>query len=275
VADPKTTIHLRLGCEFEYEVPSPTAAVLQVEPRPDGPARVLTASFRSEPEVPTDSFADHYANSSRRLTMPPGAFRCRYETLVELVPALDEADETAAEVPPAELTGELLHFVLPSRYCLSDVLMQTAWDLFGSAPPGWSRVQAVTDWVHGNLRFRYGASNPLTTAKDVYDAREGVCRDFAHLAISFCRALNIPARYAFGYLPDVWIQPDGAPMDFAAWIEVWLGGRWWTFDPRNNRRRAARVVIVRGRDALDCAMVTTFGGAVFRNLEVWAEETGA
>jgi transglutaminase-like putative cysteine protease len=133
-------------------------------------------------------------------------------------------------------------------------------------------VQAICDWVHDNIQFQYGASNPLTTAVEVLENRRGVCRDLAHLAITFCRALNIPARYAFGYLPDLYVPYNPDPMDFAAWMEVWLGDRWWTFDPRNNERRVGRVLIGRGRDALDVAMLTTFGPAAFRSMVVWAAE---
>jgi len=135
-------------------------------------------------------------------------------------------------------------------------------------------VQAICDWCHDNIKFKYGTSNPLTTAFDVYNNRIGVCRDFAHLAISFCRAMNIPARYVFGYLPDLYVPPDPNPMDFAAWMEVYLGDRWWTFDPRNNARRVGRVLIGRGRDALDVAMLTTFGPAAFKSMTVWADVAG-
>jgi len=150
-----------------------------------------------------------------------------------------------------------------------------AWELFGATEPGGARVQAICDWVHDNIAFQYGTSNPLTTAVDVLEQRKGVCRDLAHVAITFCRALNIPARYVFGYLPDIYVPPNPAPMDFAAWMEVYLGDRWWTFDPRNNERRVGRVLIGRGRDALDVAMLTTFGPAVFRSMAVWADPDSA
>jgi transglutaminase-like putative cysteine protease len=153
--------------------------------------------------------------------------------------------------------------------------MGTAWELFGHTDLGWRRVQAICDWVHENITFQYGASNPLTTAVDVFKSRKGVCRDFAHLAVTFCRAMNIPARYVFGYLPDLYVPLPPEPMDFAAWMEVWLGDRWWTFDPRNNTRRVGRVLIGRGRDALDVAMLTTFGPAEFRSMTVWADRVEA
>jgi transglutaminase-like putative cysteine protease len=173
------------------------------------------------------------------------------------------------------MPGDLLHFTLPSRYCLSDELMGMAWELFGQTEPGARRVQAICDWVHDNIKFKYGTSNPLTTAADVLRDRIGVCRDLTHVAVSFCRAMNIPARYVFGYLPDLYVPPDPSPMDFAAWMEVWLGDRWWTFDPRNNTRRVGRVLIGRGRDALDVAMITTFGPAKFSSMTVWADRAVA
>ncbi len=196
----------------------------------------------------------------------------RYDAIVEVPPCLDEADEAARELPPSALPDATLVYTLPSRYCLSDELADEAWRVFGSTPPGWGRVQAICDFVHENITWQAGASSPRTTALDVYASSLGVCRDFAHLAISFCRALNIPARYAFGYLPDIDLPPDGAPMDFGAWMEVWLGDRWYTFDPRNNQRRIGRVLIGRGRDALDCAMLTSYGNAGLETMLVWADE---
>jgi transglutaminase-like putative cysteine protease len=177
-------------------------------------------------------------------------------------------------VPPEELPDDLLLYTLPSRYCLPDVLGQEAWDRFGSVAPGYGRVQAICDHVHDHLRFAYGSSNAWTTAADVHQSGYGVCRDFTHLAVSFCRALNIPTRYVFGYLPVIEAEDPGVPMDFAAWMEVWLGDRWWTFDPRNNHRRKGRVLIGRGRDAADVAMLTTFGAPVLESMTVVSEEIG-
>ena len=221
--------------------------------------------------MPVDEYADVYGNPVKRLVMPVGEMVMTYDAVVA-VPDEPDPDPLAEPQTPVELIpGELLHFTLPSRYCLSDQLMTTAWELFGTTQPGGPRVQAICDWVQGNIQFQYGTSNPMTTAMDVFQARRGVCRDMAHLAISFCRALSIPARYVFGYLPDIYVPQVPDPMDFAAWIEVWLGDRWWTFDPRNNARRVGRVLIGRGRDALDVAMMTTFGPAEFRSMTVWAD----
>jgi transglutaminase-like putative cysteine protease len=181
-------------------------------------------------------------------------------------------DETVPETLPDGLPDDVLVYTLPSRYCVSDVLGDEAWSRFGAHPPGYGRVREICRHVHESLSFGYGTSTALSTAADVNAAGFGVCRDFTHLAISFCRALNIPARYVFGYLPDLDVPPGDAAMDFAAWMEVWLGDRWWTFDPRNNEPRKGRVVIGRGRDAADVAMVTTFGGPLLESMVVQAEE---
>jgi transglutaminase-like putative cysteine protease len=247
-------------------------STIQVRPRSDASHQLVTETWSTKPAVPVDEYSDFYGNPVKRLIMPLGQVSLRYDAVVA-VP--DEPDPDASGAPQQsvdQIPGELLHFLLPSRYCLSDQLMTMAWELFGQTQLGFPRVQAICDWVHDNIQFQYGASNPLTTAVEVLENRRGVCRDLAHLAITFCRALNIPARYAFGYLPDLYVPYNPDPMDFAAWMEVWLGDRWWTFDPRNNERRVGRVLIGRGRDALDVAMLTTFGPAAFRSMVVWAAE---
>ena len=186
--------------------------------------------------------------------------------------ATEDVDVTARQLAPDDLPDDVLIHILPSRYCLPDMLGDEAWSRFGGLPADYTRVQAICDYVNGHLSFGYGTSNATSTAVDVNRSGFGVCRDFTHLAISFCRALNIPARYVFGYLPDMDIVPDPAPMDFAAWMEVWLDDRWWTFDPRNNVPRKGRILIGRGRDASDVAMVTTFGAPVLESMSVLAEE---
>jgi transglutaminase-like putative cysteine protease len=243
-----------------------------MEPRADGAARILRHAWETEPETPLHEFHDLYGNVCSRVTIPAGSFRVSYDALVEVPGGYDQVEPDAPHVPVDQLPDEVLHFTLPSRYCLSDVLSGTAWERFGSTTPGWARVQAICDWVHQNIRFEYGTSNPLTTALDVYERRVGVCRDFAHLGITFCRALNIPARYVFGYLPDIAVPPPYAKMDFAAWFEAYVDGRWRTFDPRNNTPRIGRILIGRGRDALDVAMITTYGQVDLRAMVVWADE---
>jgi len=268
---PARTINLRVGCEFTYDVSAPTPVTVQVRPRSDARHRLIREAWSTTPPLSVDEYLDIYSNPVKRLVMPVGALALRYDATCEVPDEPDPDGSGVPQLPVEEVPGELLHYTLPSRYCLSDELMGTAWDLFSGSAPGWARVQAICDWVHDNVKFQYGTSNPLTTSMDVYKGRIGVCRDFAHLAITFCRSMNIPARYVFGYLPDLYVPLDPNPMDFAAWMEVWLGDRWWTFDPRNNARRVGRVLIGRGRDALDVAMLTTFGPAAFRSMTVWAD----
>lgn len=265
-------MEIRVGCDFHYETEWPTPTIMQVQPHDVGNHRTLRQHWEFDPNVPVHEFRDIYGNTCRRFTMPGGPFHMRFDATVEVPDGLDPLHPQARQIPVEDLPDDTLLYTLPSRYCLSDVLSGPAWDLFGSTEPGWGRVQAICDWVHEHVRFQYGTSTPLTTAVDVYERGVGVCRDFAHLALTFCRALNIPARYAFGYLPDIGVPPPDDPMDFCAWFEVYLDDRWWTFDPRNNQRRTGRVVIGRGRDALDVAMSTTYGPHTLQEMVVWADE---
>jgi len=263
---------LAVGCDFTYEAAIPTLAIFQVQPARSAELRVRSEAWSSTPPLSLRGFTDLYGNPCTRVVLPIGTSIFRYSAGVDVADATEDADELARELAPEELPDDTLMYTLPSRYCLPDVLGDEAWARFGSRPRGYRRVQAICDYVHSHLTFRYGSSTAWSTAADVNSTRLGVCRDFTHLAISFCRALNIPARYVFGYLPDLDVPVDPAPMDFAAWMEVWLEDRWWTFDPRNNARRKGRVLIGRGRDASDVAMATTFGGPLLDSMTVRAEE---
>jgi transglutaminase-like putative cysteine protease len=263
---------VRVGCTFEYRAAIDTSTVFQVEPVREDPVLVVKGSWSTLPDLDVRHYTDVYGNSCVRLVLPQGLSVLTYDATVQVPDATEDADPDAPELPPAQLPDDVLLYTLPSRYCLPDMLGDETWTRFGSMPPGYRRVQAICDYVNGHLSFRYGSSEPTSTAVDVNQSGFGVCRDFTHLAISFCRALNIPARYVFGYLPDMDVPADPAPMDFAAWMEVWLGDRWWTFDPRNNRPRKGRILIGRGRNASDVAMVTTFGGPVLESMAVRAAE---
>ena len=263
---------MRVGCEFVQRTQMPTHAVLQVEPRPDGDFRVVDTAWDAETSSTSRAYVDGLGNACRRLTLPTGRSVIRFDAHVDVSPDLDAVDLGAEEIPPEALPDAVLAYTLPSRFCPSDELGALAWELFAAVAPGWLRVQSISDWVNSEVAFAYAASAPTATALDVLAAREGVCRDFAHLGVTLCRALGIPARYAFGYLPDIGVPPPVDPMDFCAWMEVFLGGRWWTFDPRNRIRRTGRVLIGRGRDALDVAMVSTFGTAELESMLVWADE---
>ncbi len=262
---------LRIGCAFDYRAEIETPTVFQVQPNGDG-ARVTLERWLMQPDLPIRHDRDVYGNPCTRVVLPAGRSRLGYEAVAEVPDVADDVDEDAEEVPPDRLPDDVLVYTLPSRYCLPDVLGDEAWSRFGSVDRGYRRVQRICSHVHDHLTFQYGSSTTMSTAADVNASGFGVCRDFAHLAISFCRALNIPARYVFGYLPDLDVEPDPAPMDFAAWMEVWLAGRWWTFDPRNGSPRKGRVPIGRGRDAADVAMATSFGGPHLERMSVTAEE---
>lgn len=261
---------LRIGCEFLHDLEWPVTAVLQVEPFP-GSSIPLTTRLEADPPVSMDEYTDIYGNLCRRFLLGPGRTRIRYQAEVEVEAGVDEVDLEAVQHAVMDLPSDALHFTLPSRFCQSDTLSNTAWQLFGDIPAGWQRAQSVMDWVHHNVTFAHASSGPATSAVEIYLQRRGVCRDFAQLGVTFLRALNIPARYCFGYLPDIEVPVADEPMDFAAWLEAYLGGRWYTFDPRNNVRRTGRVVIGRGRDALDVAMLTTYGLAPLTAMRVAAE----
>ena len=266
---------LQLGCEFRYDAATATPAVFLVRPSSGGPHRVLQQQWVSTPHLHYHDYVDLYGNACRRVTLPAGTTTVRYDCRVATADSSDAVDFGARQLPVEQLPDDALLYTLPSRFCLSDVLADRAWELFGASPEGWARVQAIVDYVHQTLDFAYGSSSATTTALDALNSGRGVCRDYAHLAISFCRALNIPARYVFGYLPDIEVVPPDLPMDFCAWIEVYLDGQWRTFDPRNNERRKGRVVIARGRDALDVAMVTSYGPAILQQMTVLADRVEA
>ena len=251
------TIGVQVGCQFDLRLSNATTAVLQVTPHGDQTATIT--SQRWEGAIPRSSYADEFANRCERFVLPAGEVRLAYSAEVSVSALADEQTWEARETPVDELPDELLRWVLPSRFCQPDELGSDAWRIFGSVAPGWARVQAICDFVNGHLAFVHGSSNPWTTAADAYRSGQGVCRDFAHLAITFCRALNIPARYAFGYIPNIGIPPPYEPADFCAWFEVYLSGRWHTFDARINEPRIGRVLVGRGRDAVDVAQMTSFG----------------
>jgi transglutaminase-like putative cysteine protease len=269
--DPEPLL-LRVGCEFGYQSPAPAPAVVLVRPHPDPPHRVVRETWKADSTLPRQDYLDWARNRCERLMLPTGASIVRYDALVELSPEPDPVAPDAVQHPVEKLPAATLVYTLASRYCLTESLAQVAWHLFGHTEPGWARVQAVCDWINQNIEYGLLRSTPLTTAVDVYVAGGGMCRDFAHLAITFCRALNIPARYVFGYMPDIGVPGPFPPMDFHAWFEVYLGDRWWTFDARFNTPRIGRIPIGIGRDAVDVAMITTYGPAAFQRMVVWTDE---
>jgi transglutaminase-like putative cysteine protease len=251
------SLALTVGCTFGLDSVQPATAIMQVAPRLQ--AGVSIAAERWDTSAEHHGYVDGFGNRCERFALATGSSHVSYEAQLLLAAPADVIEPGAPEIPVGSLPDEVISYVMPSRFCLPDELGHEAWQRFGGVEPGWGRVQAIVDYVHGHLEWVAGASNPWTTAADAYRAGQGVCRDFAHLAITFCRALNIPARYVFGYIPNIGVPPPPEPMDFAAWFEAYLDGRWHTFDARNNVPRTGRVVVGRGRDAVDVALFSSFG----------------
>ncbi len=269
---PSGLLTLRVGSEFVYSSPGETPAILQIEPHRNSDAKVLREKWEITPSVRSHVYGDSFSNRCRRVTLPPGQTTMRYDALVEVSAHPDVVVPDANIALVQDLPDEALLFTLASRYCQSDSLSNDAWNLFANTPPTWARVQAICDWAHQNVIYVSGCSTPETTALDVYNSQQGICRDFAHIGVTLCRAMNIPARYCFGYMPDIGVEIPDVAMDFHAWFEVYLGGKWHTFDARHNVPRIGRVPIARGRDAVDCAMVTTYGAAILEKMTVWSDE---
>jgi transglutaminase-like putative cysteine protease len=270
VSQPRSVRTLRIGCEFNHVAQSATPANFLV--RPAGGAGIVRELWTTDPAIAASRFNDAYGNEVRRLLLPAGESLVSYYAVVEVPDELDAADPEAVVNPPESLPNGTLLFTLPSRYCQSDMLSAAAWERFGGHERTFELVTRVQDWVWNHVEYRTGSTGSWWTAKDSFESGYGVCRDFAHLMVTQCRALNIPARYVSGYLPDLDVPPLPTAMDFHAWVEVFVGDRWWTFDPRHNARRKGHVVIARGRDAADVAMVTSYGSPWLRRLTVWADE---
>jgi transglutaminase-like putative cysteine protease len=264
---------INYGCEIGISVPRATPLICLLDVHPERRKDISSeAPFTTFPPTQAMMYLDAFGNQSRRLMVRPGEITLRLDGTILDSGKPDEVAPDAREVPIEMLPHYLLGFLLGSRYCETDRLGQVAWDLFGGVKPGWTRVQAVCDFVHNHLTFGYPHARPTRTALEAYDERKGVCRDFAHLMIALCRCLNIPARYVNGYLGDIGVPKDPAPMDFSAWVEVYLENRWHTFDARHNKRRIGRIVVARGRDATDVPLINTFGPHVLTTFKVWADE---
>jgi len=266
-------LQIKVGYELLYEFPQPTPMILALNIHFSRASDIIVPDhMHTEPPVRINSFRDGFGNWCNRMVAPSGKVRIFANAVVNDSGLPESSGMTGDQHPVEALPEETLVFLLGSRYCETDRLSETAWRLFGQTPLGGARVQAVCDFVHRHIAFGYEHANPTMTALDAFNQRRGVCRDFTHLAIAFCRALNIPARYCTGYLGDIGMPPPFAPMDFAAWFEAYLGGRWHTFDPRNNTPRIGRILIARGRDAADVAITTTFGPNTLEGFRVWTDE---
>jgi transglutaminase-like putative cysteine protease len=264
---------IRAGYEISYDCPQPTPMILTLSVHPSRISDLLTSNrMRIDPPVPANTYHDSFGNFCHVIRAPAGRLTVSADFLVQDSGAPDEVAPEAVQHSLETLPVETLLYLLGSRYCETDRFTEIAWSRFGNIPKGWTLVQAICDYTHNRLSFGYQHASPTKTAWDAHTEQRGVCRDFAHLAVTLCRCMNIPARYCTGYLGDIGVPRDPAPMDFSAWFEAYLGGRWYTFDARHNHPRIGRILMARGRDATDVAIVTSFGVCTLAGFKVITEE---
>jgi transglutaminase-like putative cysteine protease len=275
---------MRIGCRLRYRLTQPTPLIAMLNVHYSRFGDLERADYLvTSPSVPLESYRDGFGNWCTRMVAPAGDFTLSTDGIFRDTGLLDPVAPDAAQSPVQDLPFDTLVYLLGSRYCDTDLLSDEAWRLFENTPPGWARVQAICDFVNGSVSFDYMQASATRTASETMAGGHGVCRDFAHLAIAFCRCMNIPARYCTGYLSEFGEPAPHAPDDFAAWMEVFLDGQWWVFDPRSNNRRIGRILIARGRDAADVPLTQTFGPSTLTQFDVWtwdaeddpAEETRA
>lgn len=261
---------LKVGARMVFSAPVGATLLLILKAQPDAHQLLQCESLSLTPELPIGASEDLFGNTVHKVQLPAGRTTIEYDALVEVANKPEAVDLSVPLPDVAELSYELLRYTLPSRYCDSDKLLDMAAAHFETHERNLGMVQAISDWVHANIEYRYGACDPLRSASEAIANRYGVCRDFAHIGIALCRAMNIPARYASGFLPQIGVPPNPAPMDFHAYVEVYAAGRWHTFDPRYNVPRIGRVRVAAGLDAVDAAFATTFGEATMEYFEVWS-----
>jgi transglutaminase-like putative cysteine protease len=268
---PEAELLVRVGCRLVYDAAQTVPLVLSVRPQADAGTVLREEALWLGDARLVEKFADTHGNRVERVFLPAGRTEIRHDALVAVPATADNAllPHTAA-VPPGAIPAALLRYVLPSRYCDSDKLQNFAWEKFGSVPNGRARVQAISDWLHANIEYRFGSGRPDLSAWDIIQRGYGVCRDFAHMGVALCRTFNLPARYVTGHLPDIGYIDPGSPMDFHAYFEVYVDGVWLTFDPRYNVPRIGRVKIAAGLDAVDTAFATIYGAIRLNYFEVWA-----
>jgi len=261
---------VRVGCSLAYETALPTPVLFVLRPRLEGRVLVMQERLSFGIGQPAYEFQDSHNNIVYRSILMPGRNEIRHDALVAVSSLPDSREVTGPILPVGQIPFEWLRYTLPSRYCDSDKLMNFAWNQFGQVPQGLPRVQAICDWVHNNIEYRTYSGRSDLSASEVIERRYGVCRDFAHAAIALCRTFNLPARYVTGHLPDIGHVDPGTPMDFHAYLEVYLGQEWFTFDARYNVPRIGRIKVAHGADAVDGAFATIYGEAKLTYFEVWA-----
>ena len=264
---------IRAGYDITFETaqPTPMLAALSVHPTRNRDLRTAQR-IMTQPNIPLYDYVDSFGNMCTRLTIPRGETTISCGFVIEDPFEPDVYAPDAQQLPVEDLPDDVLMYLLGSRYCETDRLTETAWSLFGGVAPGWAMVQAIVGYVHDRITFGYEHARPTKTAWDAHEERLGVCRDYAHLAIALCRCMNIPARYCTGYMGDMDLPAIVGDMDFSAWFDAYLGGRWYTFDARHNRPRRGRILMARGRDATDAALTTTFGAATLTRFNIYTDE---
>jgi transglutaminase-like putative cysteine protease len=269
-------MRISAGCQITYECPQPTPMLLMISPHPSRtPDLIGPHQVNFEPAIPAKHYRDGFGNTCTRILAPTGRLVISTRLLVQDTGRPDPLLPYARQHRVEDLPDEALVYLLGSRYCDTDKLGDFAWAQFGQGPEGWARVQAICDFAHNHIKFDYMKASATRSAHDAHREQVGVCRDFAHLAVTLCRCVNIPARYCTGYLGDIGMPPPYGPMDFAAWFEVYLDGAWHTFDARNNQPRIGRILMARGRDATDVAITTTFGQCTMTDFQVFTDEVPA
>jgi transglutaminase-like putative cysteine protease len=264
---------IRIGYEMVYSCTQLTPMILTLNVHSSRTPFLLSPDqILTDPPTPMRGYRDLYGNWVTRLVLPPGDTLISNDALIYDDGERDPVFPDAQQLPVQALPEETLVYLLGSRYCETDLMANEAWRLFGNGPTGWQRVQAICDFVHDHIKFGYQHARNTMTASQVYEAKAGVCRDYTHLAVTFCRCMNIPARYCMGYLSDIGEPPPYGEMDFAAWFEAYIGGEWHTFDPRNNKRLIGRVMIAQGRDAADVSLSNSFGMTLLKSFLVRADE---
>jgi transglutaminase-like putative cysteine protease len=266
-------MEISFGYDLIYRCSQRTPMLLMLHTHPSRASDLIVVDrMVTNPVVPMRNYLDGFGNICTRLSAPADRIQITADGLIRDSGLPEPAARPDEEIPVDDLPDDVLVYLLGSRYCETEHFMGIAWSLFGLANPGWDRVQTICNFVHMHLQFGYEYARPTKTAWEAYQERRGVCRDFAHVAIALCRCMNIPARYCTGYLGDIGVPASDAPMDFAGWFEAYIGGKWHTFDPRNNQRRIGRILMARGRDAADVAISTTFGVNFLESFRVWTDE---
>jgi transglutaminase-like putative cysteine protease len=269
-------MEIKVGFEISYQAAQPTPMVMMLSIHPSRRADIIGhETIIAEPDVRIGYYRDSFGNICGRLVAPAGDVTLRGNARVADRGLPDRVEPSAQQTAIEQLPDELLLYLMPSRYCETDKLTDIAWSLFGNTRPGWGRVAAIAEFVHHHVTFGYQHAHAMKSAFDVYEQRSGVCRDFAHLALTLCRCMGIPARYCTGYMGDIGIPPEPFPMDFSGWFQAWLGDQWYTFDARHNVPRMGRILMATGRDAADVALTTSFGRMELKNFVVISEEVVA